>query len=556
MLFFSEIVPEVASPFLRARLADLAWTFKRALGSSMALAAVDAYFSIPLTCDHWFDPGKDCYTRAIDLVCLIKTGVNGRLTDIQSDLINAFQASTVGDAMFGCSLAEFILEHKLAGGHFDALCDHLIQLSADFESKNNYDSARQCLDVARIAYAKQDGKSLESAKMASDIAALYVKEAESQMIGGEPHFGVAASLMEMAVSRYMSIPKREREALGINDTIPLLRRRMEEVNRRVPENMRRFSVRLPIEDMIEESQAKVRGKPIQAALIEFATLCPAPNIQKLRATAVKNIRSSFLSAIAAQLHYTSDGRLAAVCPAVEHTSSNEEFAEKNSVLIRVKMLEAYKYLIHARVSGAIYPALEIMHAEHTLAESDFLTLAQGAPIVPPGRAWFFAKALYTGYEQDFSTAVQLLVPQIENMVRYHLKNAGEVTTTHDSSGISQEIGLSKLMERPTVESVFGSEAAFEISSLFTDGFGPNLRNEVAHGLASESLLFSADAIYAWWLCLSFITMAFFNRAATEDAAITALNAAAAASVPANVTEVEHSETSPEAETTPESETSV
>lgn len=445
--FFGEIAPEVESPFLRARLADLAWTFKRSLGPRMALEAIDAYRSVPITCDHWFDPGKDCLTRAIDLIFLLKTGVGDRLTNIQSDLIAAFEFSEVGDAMLGCSLGEFILEHKFASGHFAVLCTHLIQLAEDFESQNNYDSARQCLEVAAIAYAKQNGKSLESAKMISQVAALFVKEAESRMEGEEKHFGAAASLMELAVSRYMGIPKKEREELGIDATIPLLRRKMEEVNRRIPENMRRFSVRLPIEDMVEESQAQVRGKSLRDALVAFATLCPPPNLEKLRTTAVKNIRTSFLSAIATQMHYTSDGRLAAVCPAMEHASSDEEFAEKNALLIRVKMLEAYKHLIHTRVSGAIYPALEIMHAEHTLSESDFLSLTQGAPIVPPGRAWFFAKALNAGYEQDFSTAVQLLVPQVENMIRYHLKNAGEVTTTHDASGISQEIGLSSLMER-------------------------------------------------------------------------------------------------------------
>ena len=45
-------------------------------------------------------------------------------------------------------------------------------------------------------------------------------------------------------------------------------------------------------------------------------------------------------------------------------------------------------------------------------------------IVPPGREMLFGKGLVFGYEGDFPSALHLLVPQLENMVRYHPKAAG------------------------------------------------------------------------------------------------------------------------------------
>jgi hypothetical protein len=56
-----------------------------------------------------------------------------------------------------------------------------------------------------------------------------------------------------------------------------------------------------------------------------------------------------------------------------------------------------------------------------------------------------------------------------------------------------------LLELPEAAQVFGKDLAFELNSLFCDAFGPNLRNELAHGLLDEDGCNSPFAIYAWWL---------------------------------------------------------
>ena len=80
------------------------------------------------------------------------------------------------------------------------------------------------------------------------------------------------------------------------------------------------------------------------------------------------------------------------------------------------------------VHGAILPGLEILRQEHRLREADFVELSKHSPMVPVGRAALFGKALHAGYDGDFVTAVHLLVPQVEHMVRMHLKQAGVTTT--------------------------------------------------------------------------------------------------------------------------------
>jgi hypothetical protein len=137
-------------------------------------------------------------------------------------------------------------------------------------------------------------------------------------------------------------------------------------------------------------------------------------------------------------------------------------------------------------------------------------LARQSPIIPTGREQLVGKALYAGFDNDFVAALHILVPQLEHLVRYHLKQAGVQTTNLDQSGIENENGLSALMEKVDVKTIFGENIAFEIKALFCDPFGPNLRNELAHGLIGVDQAQSTYSIYAWWLMLKIVFNTFWN----------------------------------------------
>jgi hypothetical protein len=59
--------------------------------------------------------------------------------------------------------------------------------------------------------------------------------------------------------------------------------------------------------------------------------------------------------------------------------------------------------------------------------------------------------------------------------------------------------------------VVEADLAFEIRALFCDGFGPNLRSELAHGLLDHGALQSAESIYAWWLIFRLIYQQYWYR---------------------------------------------
>jgi hypothetical protein len=129
----------------------------------------------------------------------------------------------------------------------------------------------------------------------------------------------------------------------------------------------------------------------------------------------------------------------------------------------------------------------------------------------------FRKALFAGFEYDFATAIHLLAPQIENVVRSRLKDAGVKTTTLAQNGIETENGLSTLVVAPEAERVLGPDLSFEIRALYCDAFGPNLRNEIAHGMVSDDGSQSFNVVYAWWLGFRLVFNTYYLAARKRSA---------------------------------------
>ena len=195
------------------------------------------------------------------------------------------------------------------------------------------------------------------------------------------------------------------------------------------------------------------------------------------------------------------GRVIAKRPGM---SPSDTPSEDNEIRIRSEMIRGYSVHVDIVVQGLILPAQEILLLEHRLREVDFVNLARQSPIVPIGRKLLFGKALFAGYDQDFVTALHLLVPQIEHMVRVYLKQASVQTTAPDADGTENEKGLSALMDLQETEQIFGENLSFEIKALFCDSSGPNLRNNLAHGLLDDEASQSVYAIYAWWFGLKLV----------------------------------------------------
>lgn len=507
--FFAEIVDTVDDDWLKARLADLAWLKAKPRNTAFALKAIDAYRNLPLDTETWIRGGRDCWPRAIGLARMLKGGAGDRLKQMETSIVAAFGAATRADGFFGIWLADLLKSNGLGRMHRADVANKLEALAREFDGEGDLHRAREYFSAA-AEWHKAIPDEVKSAEMTVAVAEGWVKEAVARSASESPSHMVATSFYENAIQVYRTIPRAERATHRVDERIAELRTHLSDSGEKSLGEM--GLIRTPgvdISQLVENARKSVTGMSAQEALLAFANLHHGANAVELRDSALERMRQHPLQSLFAATVMSRDGRVIAKRPAM---SMGGELTESDEVAIRAEMIRDYGILVGIVVQGDIWPALEVLLLEHRLREADFTELARHSPIVPKNRAGLFGKALFAGYERDFVTSLHLLIPQIEHMVRVHLKQAGAKTANLDKDGIQNENGMSTLMDLPEAEQVFGKDLAFELRSLFCDPFGPNLRNELAHGLLDEDGCHSPFAIYAWWLALRLTFNTWWNAA--------------------------------------------
>ena len=509
IMFFAQIVDAVDDDWLKARLADLVWVKGKPRNASFALKAIDAYRSIPLNTEIWIRGGQECWGRAIGLARMLRDGAGGRLEQMEASIMAALNSATRQDGFLGLWLTDLLKSNGLGRTHRADLAKKLEALAREFDGEGDLHRAREYFSAAADSYGAVPD-AVKAAEMTASVAEGWVKEAIARVSSDSPSHMVAASFYENAIQTYRMIPRAERATHRVDERIADLRTHLNDSGEKSLGEM--GVIRTPgvdITQLVENARKSVSGKSAREALLAFANLHCGANAEDLRKSALERMRQFPMQSLFAATVMSRDGRVIAKRPAM---SLGEQPTESDEIAIRAEMIRDYGILVSIVVQGDIWPALEMLLLEHRLREADFVDLARQSPIVPKDRAELFGKALFAGYERDYVTALHLLIPQIEHMVRVHLKQAGAKTTNIDKDGIQNENGLSTLMDLPEVEQVFGKDLAFELKSLFCDPFGPNLRNELAHGLLDEDACHSPFAIYAWWLALRLAFNTWWNAA--------------------------------------------
>lgn len=511
--FFSEIIDAVGDVWLRARLADLCWLKHKPKVVAHALTAIDAYRAIPLDTETWVRGGRECWERGVNLAWMLKAGAGDRLRQMEAAILAAFDAATRQDGFLGLWLADLLKTNGMARDRRSDVAKRLESLAREFDFDGDLHRSREYFSAASDWY-RVSADETKAAEMTVSVAAGWMKEAIARTSSSAPSHMVTSSFYENAIQTYRTVPRAERAAYRVDERIAELRTHLNDSGEKALGEMGMLSTpEIDISVLVEHARQAVTGKSPVDALKAFANLHQGARVDELRKSALNRMREFPLQSLFAATVMSWDGRVIAKRPAM---SLGGELTESDEIAIRAEIVRDYGILVSIVVQGDVWPALETMLLQHRLREADFVGLARQSPIVPKGREGLFGKALFHGYERDFVSALHLLIPQIEHMVRFHLKQAGAKTTNLDKDGIENENGLSTLMDLPEAETVFGKDLAFELKTLFCDAFGPNLRNELAHGLLDEDACHSPFAIYAWWLGVRLVFNAWWNAARKDD----------------------------------------
>ena len=179
------------------------------------------------------------------------------------------------------------------------------------------------------------------------------------------------------------------------------------------------------------------------------------------------------------------------------------YDNKDKIIFKAA-IKNFPIYMNISTNGCIIPALEQIKNEYTFSRELIIQICKDSSLVPEKREILVSNALYHGFEGDFGTAIYLLAPQVENMIRQLLKQNRIVTTHTDKNGIEHEMGLSSLVNIKGVREILGDDLWFELQAVFTDSLSANLRNEVGHGLLDDETSNSSYSVYAWWMILRLI----------------------------------------------------
>lgn len=502
ILFLSNIAAELDDAYLRARVFDVLWLRRRPRKLDDALQAIDAYRGIPLGADLTPD-AVDCWERAVVLCQYVRRPADSALAAIQAALVQSILQRATERNYYALKLAMLLRRRALLGGDAATLAAHLQTLGdtarhdSDFlRARDHYEESSACYAVAKDAPNEYS--------LLVEAAECCASEALAQTLRSPASYAAAASWTESAIQTFRRIPHAHRPSHGVEDRLAELQKLMPEYGAQALGEMNTFtSPPIDLTEMATAAMDSVRGKPPLEALVSFARYAVACNYDRDRTYIETSLHKNPLTGLFSGTHLALDGRVVAKVPSAP---LNDSMSDEHQAIVAAQLLQHYERTLQLVVQGALVPALEVLLAEHRLRVHDFVELARHSPAVTPGRETLVGKALSFGWDGDYASALHLLTPQLEHMVRTHLKAAGELTSVVNPDGIEREKGLSTLLESQQADALFGKNLAFEIRSLFCGPIGPNLRNDVAHGLIDDRSSQSIFAFYAWAFFLRLVVL--------------------------------------------------
>lgn len=483
--FLAGTLERVSHPEYRARIGDVLWLRHKDFKS--ARLATEAYLEAGIAVEHperW-TYSIERYERAIRLARQVEP--KGALPQ---SVLNHLESRVFhyngSDPLFFTSRAlELLSEFRY--GDFPRLAEIAGRVA---------ESARLSGDFRRARfYFSVQAKHLKLAKLSKEAEQVRVASARTYVEAAETH--EANSSFMVAHSFWAEAIKAFRDRASLRDEIPELQRRYSAAGNKVRGEMRQVSSdTVDISKFVDESIAAVRDRPMDEAVFALVSLVRLNSPSELRRSTEKSIADQPLHAIIAASIYDATGRKIGVRPSIL-TEDKAEYERAISGLMEHEAAIGRNLTVHAQIA----PALRQIIDDHDIGDSEVADLLGDSIFIPEDRRELFFQAFAAGFRWDFSTALHILIPQVENALRYVLTQHEIAPVNVDQHGVEELWGYERILTNPITTKIFGEDFVYELRALLVERLGPNLRNLFAHGALSPNDFQGEVALYLWWLFL-------------------------------------------------------
>lgn len=427
------IVSEIQDPEYRARVADVLWATKK--DHKAAQLAIDAFLESAArlkTGDAW-PPYVERLDRAARLAA--HRGFEAfeeKVVATVEDAIREFE-SDLNSGILCLRLMSILM--ALDRGNKTRYAALAERFARDFAEADDWNFSESYWEQAEQWY-RRDKNDAEADRCRLAAAECNVSRAEAGLPNQPSDFGYRAHWLGRgleALRRAKADPQRieeihkmflamEKQSLSEMTTI--------EVDREAIPGLAEAE-----SEAQKQAAAHVRGHPLFRAIIRMANITRPVVLADLTKQYESISEETIWDKIVGT---TAIDHLGKVTDAIDPVGTGSEEAEAAN---QRKRLIHHARTIHwpTKVVWFIEPARLALMEEHAVRRRDLHFLVLNNPFIPPGHEGFYIRGLQAGFYGDWLQAMHLLVPQIENSIRYVLNQNGVITTTL-RNGIQKEKG--------------------------------------------------------------------------------------------------------------------
>lgn len=480
----AQVVNDISDPELRARIADILWIRKR--DYRMAILAARAYVESTKRLkksDAWLSPVSWRLERAIQLARQIR---NTELIGEIFSNVEGIAQKAVSDGQL-LNFAPITMMNLMQKYNYipddNSAYISLAERGANAAANDRkWHLAREYWETKARWYSETDA---EFRQARIEAAETYVKEAEVAAGDNPSRHIAAAAFIEDAIEALRKIG-------GMQERIGQLQVLLTEYGRKSLDEMGEISIPIDLTRASTKAKEQVQGKTLYDAMFVLMRLGNSPRVVDLREEVIRSIEAHPFTFRVASRTLNDLGKVVGRRGTVD---------DDEEIVIEYEMYQSAARSQDILAVGIIDPARQQILLEHRVRVRDFFPLVFDNPFIPPGREEIYARGLHAGLMGDHLIASHLLIPQIENSLRYVLQQNGVITDRLSHDLIQDEYTLDKIIYYDELKETFGDDIVFDLKGLLVKRSGSNIRNLLAHGLMIQDDFYSARLIYLWWLTL-------------------------------------------------------
>lgn len=480
---FSQLIPTINEPELKARIADVLWEMKVGVKPfQFAEIAIEAYLSsaeILLQSQNDQIFSLERINRSITLARRIRyRNHSGMFQKIETFVDH----DGLGELIF-IRITEALLEDGFIPNN-KLLEKSKKRYTQSLEEKNYVLADRYCELIITWFSATKEEDHKKNAQIDQANILVYIAEQSAE----SANYIAAVANIKRAIFYFGHLEGSESIRIKLKE-------KLLEYQSKIGGNLQSFKFPIDISEYVKKSTSLIKGKNKEEAILTFSFIQNGPNKEFIRQQVIET-QSPILSLVSREIIDDNGRTIANNTPSFNVNEEEKEKAIEEDMFSHVS-----NFLRGLMVEGVIRPCLYQLNLEHRISEIDLDFIVNNNPFIPEDRKLLFARGLLAGFKSDFIVATHILGLQVENSIRYLLNNEGVITTSLSSDGIQEEIDINRLLGLQELIPIFGEDLIFDLKGLLISRFGSNLRNRIAHGLLSSNDFYSPAVIYFWWLML-------------------------------------------------------